>query len=142
LRTTPDRIRHAISFELIGLSLVTPLGAWTFDKPLHDIGIVSLVSAAVAMAWNYLYNLGFDHAMLRLAGHLRKSLRVRVLHALLFETGLVAILLPFFAWYLQIGLLPALAMDAGFSVFFLVYAFVFNLAYDHMFPIPGLHRDD
>lgn len=142
MRTTPDRIRHAISFELIGLSLVTPLGAWTFDKPLHDIGIVSLVSAAVAMAWNYLYNLGFDHAMLRLAGHLRKSLRVRVLHALLFETGLVAILLPFFAWYLQIGLLPALAMDAGFSVFFLVYAFVFNLAYDHMFPIPGLHRDD
>ena len=110
MRTTPDRIRHAISFELIGLALVTPLGAWAFNRPLHDIGIASLVSAAVAMAWNYLYNLGFDHAMLRLAGHLRKPLRVRMLHALLFETGLAAILLPFFAWYLQIGLLPALVL--------------------------------
>jgi uncharacterized membrane protein len=141
MRTTPDRIRHAISFELIGLALVTPLGAWAFDQPMHDIGAVSVVSAMIAMLWNYIYNLGFDHAMLRLAGHLRKSLAVRVLHAVLFEVGLVAILLPFISWYLGIGLLPALIMDAGFSVFFLVYAFVFNLAYDHVFPVPGVHGD-
>ena len=52
MRSLGDRARHAISFEILGLALVTPLGAWAFDMPLHDIGIVSIVSATIATAWN------------------------------------------------------------------------------------------
>ena len=66
MRTTGDRIRHAISFEILALLIVTPLGAWVFDLPVADIGVVSIGSATIAMLWNYLYNIGFDHMMQRL----------------------------------------------------------------------------
>lgn len=138
MRKTPDRIRHAISFELIGLLLVTPLGALAFGMPLGDIGVVTLFSATVATLWNYLYNLLFDHALLRLTGRLAKTVWTRVLHAMLFEAGLLAILMPFIAWYLQVSLMQAFLLDLSFAVFYLVYAFVFNWAYDWMFPIPEL----
>ncbi|PWV99013.1 putative membrane protein [Hoeflea marina] len=137
MRTTRDRIRHAISFEIIGLSLVTPLGAWTFGMPLEDIGVVSLVSATIATAWNYVFNLMFDHALVRFLGDLRKTLAMRVLHAALFEAGVVVLLMPFIAWYLDVSLMHALTMDVSFSLFYMVYAFGFNWAYDRVFPIPA-----
>lgn len=137
MRATKDRIRHAISFEVIALLIVTPAGALAFDKPMHDIGVVSIVSATLATLWNYIYNLLFDHAMLRIAGHLRKTLFLRILHALLFEGGLLIVLLPFIAWYLGIGLLEAFYLDVSFALFYLVYAFVFNWLYDLIFPVPA-----
>lgn len=94
MRTVKDRIRHAISFELIGIVLVIPLGTWLFDKPMGDIGVVAVVGATIATCWNYVYNLGCDHAMLRLLGGVRKTIPIRVLHALLFEAGLLFALLP------------------------------------------------
>ncbi|MCY0095580.1 PACE efflux transporter [Hoeflea ulvae] len=140
MRTTKDRIRHALSFEIIALVIVTPLGAWAFAMPLEDIGVVALVSATIATGWNYLYNLLFDHALLRLAGHVRKTLLMRIFHALLFEGGLLLILLPFIAWHLGVTLLQAFLMDVSFAVFYLAYAFVFNWVYDIVFPVPALDR--
>ena len=137
MRTTNDRIRHAISFEIIGLLLVTPLGAWAFSMPLQDIGIVSLVSATIATLWNYAFNLAFDHAMLRYLGKLQKTVIVRIFHAVLFELGLLAVLMPFIAWYLDVSMLHALTMDIAFALFYMVYAFGFNWGYDRIFPIPG-----
>lgn len=136
MRSTSDRIRHAISFEILALLLVTPLGAWVFSLPITDIGVVSVASATIAMLWNYVYNLGFDHAMKRLAGSTYKTVPVRVLHAVLFEAGILIVLAPFIAWYLGVGLWHAIVMDVSFSLFYLVYAFVFNWSYDRLFPIP------
>lgn len=136
MRTTKDRIRHAISFEIIALFIVTPLGAWAFDIPLHDIGVVAIVSATIATVWNYAYNLLFDHAMLRLVRDVRKTPAVRIVHAVLFEAGLLVVLMPFIAWYLGVTLMQAFLMDISFALFFLVYAFVFNWVYDLSFPVP------
>ncbi len=136
MRTTRDRIRHAIAFEVIGLLLVTPLGALAFDKPVGDIGVVALVSATIATGWNYLYNLLFDHALLRLRGRVRKTVPIRVVHAVLFEAGLLLVLLPFIAWYLGVTLVEAFLMDVSFAIFYLGYAFVFNWVYDVIFPAP------
>jgi len=94
MRTPKDRIRHAISFEIIGLALVTPLGALVFDKPMNAIGVVAIVAATVATIWNYLYNLGFDMLMQHWRGHTRKTVPLRVVHAVLFEAGLLVALLP------------------------------------------------
>lgn len=136
MRTMADRIRLAISFELIGLLIIIPLGAWVFDKPLADIGIVGVVSATIATLWNYVYGYMFDHAKLWLTGAVQKGLVARIIHAVLFETGLLAILLPYIAWQLNISVLEAFLMDVFFALFYLVYAFVFNWAYDLVFPIP------
>lgn len=140
MRTTKDRLRHALSFEVIALFLVIPIGAWVFGRPLDDIGIVAVVSATIATGWNYLYNLLFDHALLRLNGHVGKSIVVRILHALLFEGGLLLVLMPFIAWYLSVSLIQAFVMDISFAVFYLFYAFAFNWAYDLIFPVPAVHR--
>jgi len=136
MRSTRDRIRHAISFELIGLALVTPLGAIAFGMPVEDIGIVGIGSATLATGWNYLYNIGFDHLMRRLTGSTQKSPVVRIAHAILFELGLLIVLLPLIAWYLDVSLIHALTMDISFAVFYVIYAFVFNWAYDRLFPLP------
>lgn len=140
MRTTADRIRHAISFELIGLALITPLGAWAFGMAIYDIGVVAVVSATLATGWNYAYNLLFDRSLMHLTGSTRKSLRLRVLHAVLFETGLLLVLIPFIAWNLGVTLAQAFVMDLSFAVFYLVYAFAFNWAYDLIFPDPGVRR--
>ncbi|WDR04858.1 PACE efflux transporter [Devosia rhodophyticola] len=138
MRTTWDRIRHAISFEILGLLLVTPLGAWVFDKPLHEIGVISLVGATLATFWNYAFNLAFDHAMARLRGRVQKTPLIRLVHVVLFELGLLVLLMPFIAWYLGISFMDALLMDISFALFYMVYAFCFNWAYDLVFPIPEL----
>ncbi len=136
MRSFPDRVRHTMMFEIIGLALVIPGGAMLFNLPATHMGVIGVGSATVATLWNFVYNLGFDHAMLRFAGHTRKSLQLRVLHALLFEGGLLVLLLPPMAWYLGMGLWETFVMDLAIVVFYVVYAFLFNLAYDRVFPVP------
>jgi uncharacterized membrane protein len=118
LRSTRDRIRHAISFEIIGLALVIPLGALLFHLPVAQMGFVGVVSATLATLWNYLYNLGFDHMLQRRTGSTRKGPVMRITHAVLFEGTLLLILLPFIAWHLGISIMAALAMDVSFALFY------------------------
>lgn len=136
MRTTRDRIRHALSFEIIGLALFTPLASFVFHLPVEHVGVVGIVSATVATAWNYIYNLGFDHLMQKFRGSTLKTMPLRVAHTVLFELGLLIVLLPFIAWYLGVTLWQALVMDISFATFYLVYAFLFNMAYDRIFPLP------
>ncbi|MGL4289261.1 MAG: PACE efflux transporter [Phreatobacter sp.] len=136
MRTSSDRIRHTILFELVSLTIVLPAGSWVFGIGLEQMGVIGIGSSIAATVWNYAYNLGFDHLMLRLTGSVAKSWPVRVAHALLFEAGLLIVLLPAIAWYLGISLLDAFIMDIAIAGFYVVYAFVFNLAYDRVFPLP------
>lgn len=136
MRTTADRIRHAIAFELIGILIATPLAAFAFHLHAGDSAVIIVGSATVAMVWNYVYNLVFDKALNRLAGTTLKSGPVRIAHAVLFEIGLLIMLMPLIALYLGISLWQALIMDLAFALFYMVYALVFNLAYDRLFPLP------
>lgn len=136
MRTPADRIRHMLLFEISALLILIPIGVLFFDLYLTEIGVLGVCTAAVAAVWNYVYNLGFDRMLKRLTGSVHKRLRVRVLHAVLFEGGLVVMLVPFIAWWLGIGLWQALIADIGLVVFYVVFAFFYNLAYDRIFPIP------
>jgi uncharacterized membrane protein len=136
MRTTADRIRHAISFEIIGILLATPLGAFVFHLHAGDSAIIVVGSATLAMLWNYVYNLVFDRVLNRFAGTTLKSGPVRILHAVLFEIGLLIMLMPLIAVYLGITLWQAFVMDLAFALFYMGYALVFNWAYDKVFPLP------
>ena len=74
--------------------------------------------------------------MRRALGHTRKSPVMRVFHAVLFEGGLLVVLMPLIAWYLGVTLWQAFMMDLSFAAFYLIYAFIYNWAYDVIFPIP------
>jgi uncharacterized membrane protein len=136
MRKTADRIRHAISFEIIGILIATPLATFAFHMHAGDSAVIVIGSATVAMAWNYTFNLGFDHAMTRFAGTTLKTPLLRVAHAVLFELGLLAMLMPLIALYLGISLWQAFLMDIAFALFYMGYALVFNWAYDRVFPLP------
>ena len=140
MRSSWDRLRHAISFELGGLALISPLGAWAFGLPVADVGVVGVACAIIATVWTYIYNLAFDAALQRVTGGTHKSFPLRVLHAVVFELALLALLMPVIAWYLDVGLLHALAMDVAFAGAYMVYAFLFNWAYDRIFPLPAWHE--
>ncbi|WP_328188933.1 PACE efflux transporter [Marinobacter sp. OP 3.4] len=134
MRTTRDRIRQAISFEVIGLLLSVPLAAAAFGFDTGKTGVLGVIGATMATFWNYLFNLMFDHGLKRWTGSTRKSLGMRFLHAISFELGLMLAFLPVIAWWMDIGLLEALIVDIAFVIFYLVYAFVFTWAYDTIFP--------
>ncbi|MGE6481941.1 PACE efflux transporter [Psychrobacter namhaensis] len=136
MRTTKDRIRHALGFEIIGLLIFAPLASLVFGFELHLMGMMALVGSIVATIWNYFYNILFDRAMLKLCGTLQKMVLIRVLHAILFEGGLLLLFLPVIAWYLNISLWEAFKMDIAMATFYLVYAFVYNWVYDQIFAIP------
>lgn len=135
-RTLPDRIRHAVLFEAFALAIFTPGAALVFNHPIERMGVIGIVSATIATVWNFLFNLGFDRALIRFTGGVRKTVGVRVVHALMFEGGLVILLIPMVAWFLGISLWAALMMDLAIVAFYLVYAFLFNLTYDRVFPVP------
>ena len=136
-RSLPDRLRHAVLFEALALAIFVPVSAWLFGYSVSAMGVIGLVSATAATVWNFAFNLGFDRIMVRVTGQAAKTLPVRIVHTVLFEAGLVVLLIPMVAWYLGISLWAALMMDLAIVTFYLVYAFAFNLAYDRVFPIGG-----
>lgn len=136
MRTTKDRIRHALGFEVIGLIIFAPLASLVFGFELHLMSVLAVAGSIIATLWNYVYNLLFDHAMLKLRGDVRKTITIRVFHALLFEGGLLLLFMPMIAWYLGVTLWEAFIMDIAMAAFYLVYAFIYNIAYDRVFPIP------
>lgn len=82
-----ERMLHAGLFELIAVMLFAPLIAWATGKPLHHAGALTLTLSCIAMLWNMVFTAGFQR-LERQRGW-RRTLRVRLLHAGLFECGLV-----------------------------------------------------
>ncbi|KXF79654.1 PACE efflux transporter [Enterovibrio coralii] len=134
MRTVKDRIRHAIAFEVIGLILIVSILSLFGFNPTHT-GVLGIAFSLLATGWNYIYNVWFDRAMVKWTGTTEKKQKHRILHAVLFELGLLWVTLPAIAWWLNISLWQALVMDIGLVAFYLVYAYIYNLAYDKLFPI-------
>lgn len=134
MRSTADHIRQAVSFELIGILIVTPIFAWVFDHPMGDMGALVVLGATAATVWNYIFNLVFDHVLNWRRSDVRKTMPLRIVHAVLFEATLLVLLLPLFAWWLGVSLVAALVIEISFAAFYMGYAFVFTCGYDTLFP--------
>lgn len=135
MRTHRDRIRHAVGFEIIALILSVPIMSFFFSFDIKDIGVIAIVGSIMATIWNYGFNIVFDKGMVRFKRTTFKTPAIRVLHVLLFESGLLMLYLPMVAWYLGISLWQAFIMDASLVGFYLFYNLSYNWAYDKIFPI-------
>lgn len=127
-KSITERIFQAIGFELLAILICTPLLAWIMNKPMVDMGVVTIAMAALALAWNVIFNGYFDRVLKRFA--IAHNAWTRVVHALLFEGGLVALGVPLIAWWLDISLLEAFVLDIGVLLFFLPYTYVYHWVYD------------
>ncbi|MGI2259795.1 PACE efflux transporter [Shewanella sp. GXUN23E] len=125
---TKERIFHAVLFEALALLLILPLTALITGQGAGTLALVGVALSLYTVAWNYGYNLWFDRICLQ--PRASRSLKLRMLHTLGFEGGLIFVTVPAVAWFLGISIWAALALEAGFLVFFFVYATLFNWAYD------------
>ena len=137
LRSLSDRLRQIACFEVGGLLLITPPFAWASGVPVSEsIGLLALL-ALIAAIWNGTYNTCFDWFDGRLSGRTadRRPVRLRVMHAIGFETGLLLVSLPIIMWWAGMGFLEALIADIALALAYTCYAFAFNMGYDRLFPI-------
>lgn len=142
MRSTADRIRHAVCFEIIGVVIVTPLAGWAFNAGFAHIGALAVAMSLLATIWNYVYNVLFDHALLRWRGRIRKRPLERVVHAFIFEFGMLLLSLPPVMWWMGYGLKRALTMALSLMAFYLVYTYIYNWLYDILFPVPEANGCD
>lgn len=129
-KTPRQRLVHALAFEGLALFICAPVLAWVMDRPLLQMGALTLMVSLVAMLWNMLFNWLFDRAQLRYGFH--RGLWARISHAGLFELGLLFTIVPLAAWWLSISLWEAFLLDIGLLLFFLPYTLVFNWTYDQL----------
>jgi len=129
-RSVQERIFHALGYEIIGILIFTPILAWWFGFDLLHTGILTAAISAIAMLWNMLFNALFDRWATRL--NWTRTVKIRVLHAVLFEAGLVLAIVPLAAWWLEISLWQAFLLDIGFLLAFLPYTYLYNWTYDFL----------
>jgi len=130
------RVVYVSAYELIAIVLASAGLLLMSGGSLVQAGSLAAATSAVAVVWNAVFNHLFERWEARRAQHGR-SLRVRVAHALGFEGGLVVFLVPLIAWWLDVSLWQALVMDLALLLFFLVYTFAFNWAFDAVFGLPA-----
>ncbi len=131
--TIKERIFQAILFETIAvvlsLFLVKLLMKQSQSSDAMITGMLIAISL-IAMIWTFIFNWLFDRVFT--GEKVQRSVKVRVLHVILFEGGLLIFTLPLIAFVLKINLWQAFLMDIALTLFILVYAFVFYWIYDHI----------
>jgi uncharacterized membrane protein len=138
---TPARrkIVYAVTFETLG-TLVASVFLWLVSDagPASSFAL-SVLTATIALGWSYVFNSAFEAWEARQPVRGRPLSR-RVAHALLFEAGLVLMLLPIMAWWLGVSIWQALAYEAGLILVFLIYTYLFTWGFDRIFGLPASAR--
>ena len=127
-KSITERIFQAIGFECLAILICTPLLAWIMQKPMLEMGAVTVLIALLALGWNVVFNRFFDRLLARM--NVAHNAWVRVVHALLFEGGLIVMGVPLIAWWLSVSLWQAFLLDIGVLLFFLPYTYVYHWGYD------------
>ncbi|TYQ13945.1 UNVERIFIED_ORG: putative membrane protein [Zoogloea ramigera] len=130
------KIVYVSLFELFAVALTTTTLMLLAGSSGAHASVAAVASSTVAVVWNFIFNSMFEAWEARQTTKGRSVAR-RIAHAIGFEGGLVAFLVPLFAWWLEISLWEAFIVDLWIVVFFLVYTFLFSLAFDRIFGLPA-----
>lgn len=127
------------AYEVIGW-IISSLGlALLSGNSAGVTGPLALVITTIAVSWNFIFNSLFEywesHQMSR-----TRTLRRRLVHAVLFQLTLVIFLIPLIAWWLSVSLLQAFLLDFALIIFIPIYTFFFNWAFDKIFGVPNSAR--
>ncbi|QOZ83972.1 MULTISPECIES: multidrug/biocide efflux PACE transporter [Chromobacterium] len=125
-----ERGFHAVMYELCAMAMLVPLASLVMEQSLLHMGALAFMMSTAAMMWNVVFNMLFDR--MEAAMGWSRTVGVRTLHALMFEGGLVIMLVPLAAWWLNVSYWQAFLLDLGFFAFFLPYTYIFNWLYDSL----------
>lgn len=107
--------------------------------PLEVTGALGISMAVTSMFWNMLFNHYFEKFEAK--HRLKRTIKVRIAHAIGFEGGLMLATIPMVAYALQISLAQAFLLDLVMTLCILVYIFIFQWCYDHLEAKMGLEPD-
>ena len=136
---TSRKILYAISFETLVVAVATIGLRQMSDASTSSTLTLSVLTATIALTWSFIFNSIFEAWEARQSTRGR-SLKRRSAHALLFEGGLVVILVPIMAWWLGVTLWQALIFEAGLIVLFISYTYLFTWGFDRLFGLPQSAR--
>lgn len=122
-------------YELIAI-IVSSLLFMATGQDSGSSGVMAVAASTIAILWNITFNHLFEKWELRQTKKGRSLLR-RIVHAVGFEGGIAAMLIPLMAWWFEITLWQAVVMEAGLLVFFMLYTFAFNWCFDRIFGLPA-----
>jgi uncharacterized membrane protein len=133
------RLIHAALYEGI-LLIVIAVGLSTMmHMPLDVTGALGIAMALTSVLWNMLFNHYFEKFEAR--HRLKRTMKVRIAHAIGFEGGLMLATIPMVAYALQMSLAQAFWLDLALTLCILVYTFIFQWVYDHVEAKLGLEPD-
>lgn len=135
MHPTTRRVFQAVLYEAVAVAFVGPVLGLLFLQPLASAVGLAVCMSLVALAWNYVFNGWFEAWEARQAVRGR-SLRRRLAHGAGFEGGLVIMLVPIMAWWMDTTLWVAFIADLGILGFFFVYAVAFTWTFDRIFGLP------
>lgn len=128
------RIGYTLSYETIAIVCTTGFLLLLGNDVGHSLPF-AVVSSVVALVWNFTWNTIFEK-MEKSFGWKGRTVPIRILHAIGFEGGLAAILVPILAWWMGVSLFEAFLTEFGLLAFFLFYTYIFNLSFDKIFGLP------
>jgi uncharacterized membrane protein len=132
---TTRRVLQATLYEAFAIAFVGPVLSIAFDKPASSTLGLAVVLSSIALAWNYVFNMFFERWESRQTVKGRSFAR-RLAHGIGFEGGLVILLIPVMAYWLEISPAAAFVANLGLLAFFFFYAIGFTWAFDRVFGLP------
>ena len=131
-----DRLRYTLTFEGLLIAILAPTLAFLFKRNVADTGALALVLSLKAMLSTYIYNYVYDRIDVHY-GRVPTERRMtgRIVHAVGFETILVATSLPIVMWWLGMSWWQALLMDLALMTVVVAYTLLFTFVYDGLFPV-------
>lgn len=130
------RALQAILYEVFAIAFVAPVLSFVFGESTSSSLGLAVVLSSIALGWNFVFNTFFERWEARQSVRGR-SLARRVAHGIGFEGGLVVILVPVMALWLNTSVLNAFLANLGFLAFFFVYAIAFTWLFDRVFGLPA-----
>ena len=127
---TKRRIVHALSYEVILLIIIAIVLSFIFDAPMEVTGGLGIAMALTSVIWNMIFNYFFEKYEAK--HQLKRTVGVRICHAIGFEGGLMLATIPMVAYALNMPIWQAILTDLSMTLCILVYTFIFQWCYDHI----------
>lgn len=134
---TKRRMIHALSYEIILLVIIAILLGKIFDAPMEVTGLLGVIMAVTSVIWNMIFNTFFEKVERKY--QFKRTIPIRILHAIGFEGGLMLATIPMIAYALNLSLLDAIMLDLALTTGILFYTFMFQWCYDLIEEKLGIH---
>jgi len=132
------RIVHALSYEIILLVIIAMALSFIFDMPMEVTGTLGIVMALTSVFWNMTFNHFFEKFEAK--RKLKRTIGVRILHAIGFEGGLMLATIPMVAYAMDMSIWQAILLDFSMTMCIFVYTFIFQWCYDAIENYLGIDR--